>query len=222
MNAAGSQRDVVTMVHEGGHAVHSFLSRELPLTGFKSLPSEVAELASMSMELMTMDNWSEFYSDNNDLKRAKLEQLASIIKVLPWIATIDAFQHWIYTHPEHTSSERATYWLELTEKFGTGLIDTSDYPDAMLSSWHKQLHLFEVPFYYIEYGIAQLGALGVWMNYKENPSKAIEQYKEALRLGYTKSIPKVYATAGLTFDFSSENMTRLMRFVQDEMEKLNS
>lgn len=221
MNAAGSQRDVVTMVHEGGHAVHSFLSRDLSLTGFKSLPSEVAELASMSMELMTMDNWSTFYSNENDLKRAKLEQLTSIIKVLPWIATIDAFQHWIYTHPNHTNSERAAHWKELSEKFGTGLIDTSDYPEALLSSWHKQLHLFEVPFYYIEYGIAQLGALGVWMNYKENPSKALQQYKDALRLGYTQSIPKVYATAGLKFDFSSENMSNLMHFVQEEINLLN-
>lgn len=220
MNAAGAQRDVVTMVHEGGHAVHSFLSRELELTGFKSLPSEVAELASMSMELMTMDHWDRFYSDETDLKRAKKEQLESVLKVLPWIATIDAFQHWIYTHPEHTTAERTAYWLELGKRFGTGMLDYSGYEDVKESSWHRQLHLFEVPFYYIEYGIAQLGALGVWKNFKSNPSEALTQYKSALQLGYTKSIPAIYETAGLKFDFSKENVKELTSLVEQELNKL--
>ena len=221
MNAAGAQRDVVTMVHEGGHAVHSFLSRDLELTGFKSLPSEVAELASMSMELMTMEHWTEFYNDENNLKRAKREQLESIIKVLPWIATIDAFQHWIYTHPGHTIAERTNYWMELSKRFGTGLIDYTGFEHAQENSWHKQLHLFEVPFYYIEYGIAQLGAIGVWKNFKENPSKAIEHYKSALKLGYSRPIPEIYKEAGLKFDFSSKNVASLMGFVHEELNKLN-
>lgn len=221
MNAAGAQRDVVTMVHEGGHAVHSFLSRDLELTGFKSLPSEVAELASMSMELMTMEHWTEFYNNENDLKRSKREQLESIIKVLPWIATIDAFQHWIYTNPNHSVEERKNQWLELSKRFGTGLIDYTGFESALENSWHKQLHLFEVPFYYIEYGIAQLGAIGVWKNFRENPSKAIEQYKSALKLGYSQSIPAIYETAGLKFDFSSKNVKDLVGFVHAELEKLN-
>lgn len=216
MNAAGAQRDVVTMVHEGGHAVHSFLSRDLELTGFKSLPSEVAELASMSMELMTMDHWTEFYDNESELKRAKLEQLHSILKVLPWIATIDAFQHWIYTHPEHTTEERTQEWLSISKKFGTGMVDFSGFEHAQAAAWHKQLHLFEVPFYYIEYGIAQLGAIGVWKNYKSNPSQAIADYKAALALGYTKSIPEIYATANLKFDFSSQTVSELMAFVKEE------
>jgi oligoendopeptidase F len=189
MNAAGAQHDLVTMVHEGGHAVHSFLSRDLTLTAFKSLPSEVAELASMSMELITMDLWNEFYSDENDCMRAKREQLESIVKVLPWIATIDAFQHWIYT----------------------------GYEFVRESSWHRQLHLFEVPFYYIEYGIAQIGALGVWKNFKENPKKALVQYKAALQLGYTKSIPAIYETAGLSFDFSSKSIENLASLLRAEL-----
>lgn len=209
MNAAGAQRDLSTMVHEGGHAVHSFLSRDLELTGFKSLPSEVAELASMSMELLTMDYWDEFYSNENDLKRAKLEQLESIVKVLPWIAQIDAFQHWIYTHPTHTTDERTAEWKKLNKRFGTGLSDFTGYESVLESSWQKQLHLFEVPFYYIEYGIAQLGALGVWTNFRNNPTQAISNYKEALKLGYTKSIPAIYQTAGLTFDFSEETLNSL-------------
>lgn len=217
MNAAGAQRDVVTMVHEGGHAVHSFLSRDLELTGFKSLPSEVAELASMSMELLTMDKWGRFYANTDDLRRAKKEQLESILKVLPWIATIDAFQHWIYTHPEHTAEERTTYWLELGKRFGTGMIDYTGYEFVKESSWHRQLHLFEVPFYYIEYGIAQLGALGVWRNYKKDAASALSHYKNALKLGYTKSIPEIYVTAGLKFDFSKENVKELTELVDTEL-----
>lgn len=222
MNAAGAQRDVVTMVHEGGHAVHSFLSRDLELTGFKSLPSEVAELASMSMELTTMEHWNEFYSDENELNRAKKEQLESVLKVLPWIATIDAFQHWIYTHPAHTTDERTAKWLELSKRFGTGMVDHSGYEFALEASWHKQLHLFEVPFYYIEYGIAQLGALGVWKNYMEDRGKALEHYKAALRLGYTESIPKIYETAGLSFDFSSDKVKNLTQFVGEELHRLKN
>lgn len=221
MNAAGAQRDLTTMVHEGGHAVHSFLSKDLELTGFKSLPSEVAELASMSMELLTMELWSEFYSNENDLKRAKLEQIESVVKVLPWIAQIDAFQHWIYTNPTHTKEERTQEWLNLSKRFGTGLVDYDGYEAVMESSWQKQLHLFEVPFYYIEYGIAQLGALGVWNNYKKNPQKALEDYKNALSLGYTKSIPEIYETAGLKFDFSQSALEDISKNLLDSINELN-
>jgi oligoendopeptidase F len=221
MNAAGAQRDLVTMVHEGGHAVHSFLSRDLELTGFKSLPSEVAELASMSMELITMQEWSHFYASEDDHRRARKEQLESILKVLPWIATIDAFQHWIYTHPEHTSEERTEQWLGLGKRFGTGMIDYSGYEGVRESGWQRQLHLYEVPFYYIEYGIAQLGALGVWRNFRENKEKAIEQYKNALKLGYTKSIPAIYETAGLRFDFSKENVGQLAEMLREELHQLS-
>ena len=221
MNAAGAQRDLTTMVHEGGHAVHSFLSKDLELTGFKSLPSEVAELASMSMELLTMELWSEFYTNENDLKRAKLEQIESVVKVLPWIAQIDAFQHWIYTNPEHTTEERTQEWLKLSKRFGTGLVDYDGYEAVLESSWQKQLHLFEVPFYYIEYGIAQLGALGVWNNYKKNPQKALTDYKNALSLGYTKSIPEIYETAGLKFDFSQSALEDISKNLLNSINELN-
>jgi oligoendopeptidase F len=218
MNAAGAQRDLVTMVHEGGHAVHSFLSRDLELTGFKSLPSEVAELASMSMELLTMDLWDTFYSDADDLKRAQREQLEGIIKILPWIAMIDAFQHWIYTNPQHTVAERTAEWLSLGERFGTGMMDYSDFEYVKQSSWQRQLHLFEVPFYYIEYGIAQLGAIGVWKNFEKDSVKAIDQYKKALALGYTRSIPDIYKEAGLQFDFSSATLKELAEFIQQKLQ----
>ncbi len=218
MNAAGAQRDLVTMVHEGGHAVHSFLSRDLELTGFKSLPSEVAELASMSMELLTMDLWDTFYADADDLKRAQREQLEGIIKILPWIAMIDAFQHWIYTNPKHTIAERTAEWLSLGERFGTGMMDYSDFEYVKQSSWQRQLHLFEVPFYYIEYGIAQLGAIGVWKNFEKDAVKSIDQYKKALALGYTRSIPEIYKEAGLQFDFSSATLKELAEFIQQKLQ----
>ncbi|MFO0495835.1 MAG: M3 family oligoendopeptidase [Flavobacteriia bacterium] len=220
MNSVGAQRDLVTMVHEGGHAVHSFLSRELELTGFKNLPSEVAELASMSMELLTMELWNEFYSNKDDFKRAKKEQLESILKILPWIAQIDEFQHWVYENPNHSHKERSKKWVELSKSYGTGLTDWTGFEDVQASSWQRQLHLFEVPFYYIEYGIAQLGALGVWKNSLNNKEMAIEHYKNALRLGYTRSIPEIYETAGIRFDFSENYLKELADFVRNELNKL--
>ncbi|MEN9400993.1 MAG: hypothetical protein RL632_2096 [Bacteroidota bacterium] len=220
MNAVGAQRDLVTMVHEGGHAVHSFLSRDLALTGFKNLPSEVAELASMSMELLTMHLWSAFYASDEQLNRAKKEQLETILKILPWIAQIDEFQHWVYEHPKHSISERDSQWLKLCTEYGTGLTDWTEYEDQLATSWQRQMHLFEVPFYYIEYGIAQLGALGVWKNSLSDFGQAVEHYKEALRLGYTRSIPEIYATAGIKFDFTSDYLKELANFVREELHKL--
>ena len=220
MNAASSTRDVETMVHEGGHAVHSFLSKDLELAAFKNCPSEVAELASMSMELISYDGQDEFYRTPEDFKRAKEEHLEGIIKVLPWIATIDKFQHWIYTHPKQTAEERKAYWVTLSKEFGTGLVDWSGYEHVQAYTWQKQLHLFEVPFYYIEYGMAQLGALGVWRNFLTDKSKALEQYKEALSLGYTKPIGDIYNTAGVEFNFSDTYIKSLMEFVKSELNKL--
>ncbi len=220
MNAASSTRDVETMVHEGGHAVHSFLSKDLELSSFKSCPSEVAELASMSMELISYDGQDEFYKNKEDFNRAKEEHLEGIIKILPWIATIDKFQHWIYTNPTHTVDERKNYWIALSKEFGTGLVDWSGYENIQQYGWQKQLHLYEVPFYYIEYGMAQLGALAVWRNYIHNKPKAVEQYKAALSLGYTKTIGEIYQTAGIEFNFSATYIKELMNFVKDELKKL--
>ncbi len=219
MNAASSTRDVETMVHEGGHAVHSFLSKDLELAAFKNCPSEVAELASMSMELLSYEGQDEFYKNAEDFKRAKEEHLEGIIKILPWIASIDKFQHWIYTNPTHSSEERKKYWLQLSAEFGTGIVDWSGLEHIQSYTWQKQLHLYEVPFYYIEYGIAQLGALAVWRNSLRDKSKAIQQYKEALTLGYTKPIGGIYKTAGIEFNFSDKYIQELMQFVSGELVK---
>lgn len=220
MNSVGSVRDLITMVHEGGHAVHSFLSKDLEITAFKNLPSEVAELASMSMELISLDQWDVFFDNDEDLKRAKKEHLAKVIGGLPWIATIDSFQHWIYENPEHTVEERANNWLRISSKLTSAQIDWTGYEKARKFQWQKQLHLFEVPFYYIEYGIAQLGAIAVWRNYRNNPDKALDQYEAALKLGYTEPIGKIYETAGIEFNFSQEYVRELMQFVWEEYAKL--
>ncbi len=217
MNSASSTRDVETMVHEGGHAVHSFLSKDLELAGFKNCPSEVAELASMSMELISYDGQDAFYHNKEDLNRAKKEHLEGIIKILPWIATIDKFQHWLYSNPGHTLEERKTYWTQLNKEFGTGMVDWSGYEEVQAYTWQKQLHLFEVPFYYIEYGMAQLGALAVWKNYHSNKTKTLEQYKAALSLGYTKTIGEIYKTAGIEFNFSQNYIKDLMLFVEQKL-----
>ena len=222
MNAVGSQRDLVTMVHEGGHAIHSFLSRDLKLTGFKNLPSEVAELASMSMELLSMEEWNEFYTDSKELSRAKREQLESLIKILPWIAQVDEFQHWLYVNYSHTEAERTEKWNQLSKEYGTGLVDWSGFEDIRDTSWQRQLHIFEVPFYYIEYGIAQLGAIGVWKNSLENKAKAINDYKEALKLAYTKSIPEIYSTANVEFNFGGKHIAELANFVDDQLNALQA
>nr|WP_315421851.1 M3 family oligoendopeptidase [uncultured Pedobacter sp.] len=220
MNSANSLRDLTTMVHEGGHAIHTFLTAGLELNDFKHCPSEVAELASMSMELISMDNWDVYFDNEEDLNRAKKEQLADVLKTLPWVAVIDQFQHWIYTNPNHTSADREETFKQIFNRFGAGFADWTDLEQQFGNGWQKQLHLFEVPFYYIEYAIAQLGAIAVWKNYKENPEKALEQYLAALALGYTKPINEIYETAGIKFDFSAEYVKELAGFVKTELEKL--
>ncbi|MGV8879734.1 MAG: M3 family oligoendopeptidase [Sphingobacteriaceae bacterium] len=220
MNSANTFRDLTTMVHEGGHAVHTFLTADLGLNDFKHCPSEVAELASMSMELISMDKWDVFFDNEADLKRAKRDQLFDVLKTLPWVAVVDQFQHWIYTNPDHIIQERTAAWEQIFDRFGANSVDWAGHEDAKANLWQKQLHIFEVPFYYIEYGMAQLGAIAVWKNYKENPEKGLEQYLNALKLGYTKSIKEIYETAGIQFDFSAAYVKELAEFVKQEMDKL--
>jgi oligoendopeptidase F len=220
MNAASQMSDLTTMVHEAGHAIHSFLSHELELTGFKEYPTEMAEVASMSMELFTMDHWDVFFDNEDEMKRAKRHQLERVITIFPWIATIDKFQHWIYENPTHTLEERKENWLRILTEFSTKSIDFSGLEPYRSYNWQRQLHLFEVPFYYIEYGIAQLGAIGMWKQYRENPTKALENYMHGLSLGGTQTLPDLYKSAGIDFDFSPEKISELMLFVKKELETL--
>lgn len=220
MNATSNLRDLETMMHEGGHAVHSFLSSDIQLVNYKETPAEIAELASMSMELITMDEWKQFFEHEHDLKRAWRSQLESVLSVLPWIATIDKFQHWLYTNPEHSSKERSEAWKNIFLEFSSKEVDYTGMEDYFDTFWHRQLHIFEVPFYYIEYGIAQLGAIALWKNYKEHPTKAIDQYVQALKMGYTRPITEIYEVAGISFDFSANYISQLMDFVKDQIEKI--
>ena len=217
MNAAGQMHDVTTMLHEGGHAIHSFLAHPLELSGFKEYPMEIAEVASMAMELMSMDEWETFFADKDNLKRAKEHQLERVITIFPWIAIIDKFQHWVYEHPSHTQEERTTTWNDILKEFQDNVVDYSGLEAYRSNAWQRQLHLFEVPFYYIEYGISQLGAIGMWMQFKNNRQLAIDNYCNALALGGTKTLPQLFETAGLKFDFSPDKIKLLMDFVKKEM-----
>ena len=217
MNAAGQMQDLITMVHEGGHAVHSFLAHPLPLTGFKEYPMEIAEVASMAMELFSMEHWDVFFTDAGQLKKAREYQLERVITIFPWIATVDKFQHWIYENPAHSLEEMTAKWNEVLNEFSDNVIDYSGLENYRSNLWQKQLHLFEVPFYYIEYGIAQLGAIGLWMQFKKDKEGAMDNYCNALGLGATKTLPQLFETAGLNFDFSPAQIKVLMEFVKSEM-----
>jgi oligoendopeptidase F len=217
MNSVGTVRDFVTLIHEGGHAIHSFLSHPLALTGFKNLTPEIAEVASMSMELISLDFWHLAIEKETDLKRAKKEHLEQVLETLPWVATVDAFQHWLYANPNHHAKERADSWLELYNRFNSSIVDWEGLTSYKSNIWQKQLHIYEVPFYYIEYGFAQLAAIAVWKNYKENPTQTLQQFKYALSLGYTKSIPEIYRAAGIGFNFSEDYIQSLTDFVKKEL-----
>lgn len=220
MNAAGQLDDVTTMVHEGGHAVHSFLTHQLDLNGFKEYPTEIAEVASMAMELFSMDKWKVFFDSDEELKRAKEQQLERVITLFPWIATIDKFQHWIYQNPNHTEEERNSQWFTILNEFSSPVIDFSGLDEYRRYAWQRQLHLYEVPFYYIEYGIAQLGAIGLWQQFKKNPKAALDNYTKALSIGGMATLPELFKAAGLSFNFSPEYIKELMLFVKKETDTL--
>ncbi|MCB0641025.1 MAG: M3 family oligoendopeptidase [Phaeodactylibacter sp.] len=220
MNAANTQGDVFTLIHESGHAAHSLSMRDYPLSASKQPPSEVAELASMTMELLAMDACQVYFEDPKDLLRAKTTQLVDVLLTLPWVATIDKFQHWIYTHPAHSQEERKQAWLEIYQQFTSSVVNREGLEEFISYAWHRQLHIFEVPFYYIEYGMAQLGAIAIWKRFREQPEQAVQDFKEALRLGYTQTVGDIYEAAGVRFDFSSDYVQELAAFVWDELQVL--
>ena len=220
MNAVGMQRDVRTLVHEGGHAFHYYAARHDPLLAYRSCPIEFAEVASFAMELLALEGLDEFY-DAEGAARAKRAQLEGILALFPWVATIDAFQHFLYTNADHTREQRRERWLELHERFG-GLADFTDHEEALACSWQRQLHLFEVPFYYIEYGIAQLGALQVWRNALGDRPDAIARYRRALALGGSRPLPEIFDAAGAKFDFSYDTLTPLIDLIHAELGQLPS
>lgn len=223
MNAAGLHRDVETMVHEAGHAFHSMMCKDEPLLHYRHSPIEFAEVASMSMELLSMPHWggpNGFYSDEANHARAMREQLEGSVSMLAWIATIDAFQHFIYSNPEHTHEERTQHWLDLDKRFGND-VSWDGLQRERETQWQRQLHLFSHPFYYIEYGIAQLGALQLWMrSLDEGESTAIDAYLHALSLGGSRPLPELFEAAGIKLDFSVDTISRLAERVEAELAKL--
>ena len=221
MNAAGTQRDVDTLLHEGGHAFHyQWASRAEPLVFLQHAPLEFCEVASMSMELMGCDHYGVFYDTQDQADRAKRKQLEGIIRFFPWMATIDMFQHWVYTHPGHGIAERTQAWLEISGRFTSPVLDYAGYEDVQKHRWHAQLHLFHIPFYYVEYGIAQLGALQLWKKYQEDPTAALQGYRNGLSLGGTRPLPELFAGAGIKFDFTRQTLEPLIDAVATELDRL--
>lgn len=217
MNAAGLHRDVETMIHEAGHAFHSMLSRDEPLVAYRDAPIEFAEVASMSMELLTMPYWDEFYPDENDANRARRTQLEGSLTMLAWIATIDAFQHWVYLNPGHSRDERREHWVTLMDRFGHD-VSWDGLEREKAATWQRQLHLFGHAFYYIEYGIAQLGAFGLWMrSVREGMGAALEGYKKAMTLGGSKPLPELFEAAGLKFDLGERHIGAVADAVRKEL-----
>jgi oligoendopeptidase F len=220
MNLSNTDSDLIVFMHEMGHGIHDMLKRDQEVYANKQIPMESAELASMSMELMTADRWNEFYKTEEELKRAKKEHLKSAVMFLPYIMVVDQFQHWLYKNPNHSWGERNKKFGEIKERYDATIIQWDGYEDWKEKNWLKTLHIFEVPFYFIEYAIAQLGAIQLYKQYKENPEKTIEKYIEALKLGSSKSLPEVYEAAGIKFDFSSKTIAELMEFVAKELDLL--
>jgi oligoendopeptidase F len=218
MNAVGIQRDVETILHEAGHAFHALATREEDLHAYRNPPIEFCEVASMSMELLGNEFLEAFYS-KAEADRARRTHLENIVGILAWIATVDAFQHWIYTHPAHSRKERSAAWLALMDRFG-GDVDWTGYEAGRANLWHRQLHIFIHAFYYIEYGIAQVGALQVWANSKRDKAKALQAYKAALGLGGSKPLPQLFAAAGCRLDFSRKTIGPLVKFIDAELAKI--
>ncbi|HEU0009510.1 MAG TPA: M3 family oligoendopeptidase [Verrucomicrobiae bacterium] len=215
MHAVGVQRDVETLLHEAGHAFHALASQSDPLLAYRGAPIEFCEVASMSMELLGNEDLGEFYTEA-DARRARRSHLELIPKIFPWIATVDAFQHWIYTHPGHTRAERTAAWVALMDRFG-GAVDWSGLEAARANLWHRQLHIFQLPFYYVEYGIAQLGALAVWANSRRDRAGALAAYKRGLALGGARPLPELFEAAGCRFEFSAKTVRPLMERVREEL-----
>lgn len=220
MNSAGKQGDVETLLHEGGHAFHFIESRDLELIANRGAPIEFCEVASMAMELLGNPYLDVFYDDEAQITRARIEHLEGIISLFIWVAMIDSFQHWIYTNPGHSREDRKASWLAIMDRFNTGVMDWSGIEEIRAHRWLRQSHLFGVPFYYVEYAMAQLGALQVWRNHRQDPDNAIRLYREGLSLGNTRSLPELYEAAGVRFDFSRNILEELMMMVREEIDTL--
>jgi oligoendopeptidase F len=224
MNAVGIDGDVRTLLHEAGHAFHSFEASRLPLIFQRHPGSEMAEVASMSMELLSapfIDEGNGGYYSEEDARRSRAELLQGIVQFFAHCASVDAFQHWIYLDRDGRDADaRDQKWLELRRRFEGRSVDWSGLDAERIARWYQQPHLFASPFYYIEYGIAQLGALQVWRNSLRGGGEAVRQYREALALGATQPLPELFKAAGARLIFDSAGMKELISLVEEELAKL--
>lgn len=216
-NSSGSQRDVETLLHEAGHSFHSLQARNQDLIWYRSSAMEFCEVASMSQELLGGHHLHHFYKDPELAERARLRHLESVLFVFPWVMTVDAFQHWIYTHPNHSIEERDSAWREQFLRFSEGISWEGLDEKALNKLWHRQLHIFLVPFYYIEYAISQLGSIQIYRNYKKDSQKALSQFLEAMSYGGSLSCPKLYKKAGIEFRFDTDFVKELVDLIAAEL-----
>jgi oligoendopeptidase F len=222
MNAVGLPDDVNTLIHEAGHAFHDMMASQQPFIWQRTTGNEAAELASMGMELLAGPLLAApiGYYDAADARAAEVEHLEDVLLTLGHIASVDAFQRWVYTSEDGADSEaRDNAWINVRDRFERG-IDWSGLRDERVSRWYRQLHIFELPFYYIEYGIAQMGALQLWRAAQVDPAATLSRYKRFLSLGGTASLPELYAAAGVTLVFDVDSMQPLVDAVEERLEVL--
>lgn len=226
MNTAGRQEDVVVMLHEIGHALHYMWASRSDNNGFvHGAPIEFCEVASMSLELIGMPEVGVFYDgDEAQVRQARRSHLEKILRLFPWMAAIDQFQHWLYEYPGHSVRQRDEAWLALMHRFGSrhgGVdVDWSGIEDQLACYWQRQIHLLHHPLYYIEYGIAQLGALQLWLRYRNDPKQTLSDYRAALSLGGRRPLPELFNAAGLDLDFSKATLEPLIAEVVAERDRL--
>jgi oligoendopeptidase F len=224
MNASGVMDDVNTLLHEAGHAFHAFAAHAQPLIWQRHPGSESAELASMSMELLAAPHLGPpvGYLSGPDAALARIEHLEDILVSLAHIASVDAFQHWIYCSGSgEDAGARDAAWLRIRDRFDPE-VDWDGLLAERVARWYRQLHIFLYPFYYIEYGIAQLGALQVWRNSRRDPAGAVAAYRRFLALGATRPLPALYAAAGATMVFDARRMAELVALVEEEIAVLRA
>ena len=208
-------------MHEGGHAFHALACAHDPLLDYRHAPIEFCEVASMSMELLAATQLSVCYDEAQQKRWWRIHLESMVMRGLISVAKIDAFQHWMYENPTHTRVQRNDKWTELSNRFGSDLVDWSGFEENLGAQWHVILHLFQVPFYYIEYGIAQLGAIGLWLHSKDDLAAAIAHYKKALALGGSQRLPALFEAAGLTFDFSEKTIQPMAQEVLSQWKKVS-
>jgi len=220
MNAIGANDDLRVLTHEGGHAFHALACADDPLLAYRHAPMEFCEVASMSMELLTAAHLDVFYNEK-DQKRWWRSTFERTVKLLIQVAIFDAFQHWLYENPDHTPQQRNDQWLALNERFGTGVVSWHGLEEIESTIWHRVLHFFQVPFYYIEYGIAQLGALGVWLRSRRDYAQAVDDYRRALSLGGSRPLGELFGAAGLPFDFSQKTVQPIAELLETEWQSVS-